>query len=58
MSICPYCKGEGTTPNKDPRTAAENPLLRCWYCHGNGNDTAKDFYDFRDHMRKTGQWKA
>lgn len=51
MSICPNCNGTGADPVKTAAMYAREPSAtgykRCWACNGNGNDTAKDFYEFK-----------
>lgn len=49
MSICPDCGGSGAdaVKTKAARKSGQCDRLsyiRCWSCHGNGNDTAADFY--------------
>lgn len=48
MSICPDCNGTGADAKKtaDARKRGQcdsRSFIRCWSCHGNGNDTSADF---------------
>lgn len=49
MSICPHCNGTGRDAAKTARAIIsgfipKDSWVRCWSCHGNGNDTLADFY--------------
>lgn len=50
MSICPHCNGTGRDSARTARAIISGFIdkrswVRCWNCHGNGNNPAADFYN-------------